>query len=217
MLHEDLMLLFLDEVAGGLRTDSTSIRNALAGAVLLELVESGRVAFEADGGKLAVVDSAPLGNEFLRESLARIGKPMKPRRAVEELRGHVEDDVLAELDARGVLTVEKVRVLGIFPTRAWTLHDVRAVSDLRRLVGDVARGHRAPDDRTGALISLLYAVKALHKVFRGDKHEMNARAREIAAGDWAGVAVRKAVDAVHTAVTAALVAATVAAAGGGSS
>ncbi|HUQ60095.1 GOLPH3/VPS74 family protein [Lentzea sp.] len=217
MLSEDLMLLFLDEVAGGVRTDSTSIQNALAGGVLLELVGSGRVAFEADGRKLAVVDPAPLDDEFLQKSLARIDKPMKPQRAVERLRSHVRDDVMAQLDARGVLTVEKSKILGIFPTKTYTLHDAAAVSDLRRLVGDVAQGHRAPDDRTGALISLLYAVKGLHKVFPGDKREMNARAKEIAAGDWAGVAVKKALDAVHSAVTAALVASTAAATSGGGS
>jgi len=124
---------------------------------------------------------------------------------------------MAQLDARGVLTVEKSKILGIIPTKTYTLHDAAAVSDLRRLVGDVAQGHRAPDDRTGALISLLYAVKGLHKVFPGDKREMNARAREIAAGDWAVVAVKKALDAVHSAVTAALVASTAAATSGGGS
>jgi hypothetical protein len=217
MLPEDLMLLFLDEVAGGVRMDSSSVQNALAGAVLLELVNSGRVAFEPDGRKLASVDPTPLTNEFLQESLSRINKPMKPQRAVEKLRNHVKDNVMAQLDARGVLTVKKTKILGIFPSKTYALNDIQAVSDLRRLVGDVAQGHRAPDEHTGALISLLYAVKGLHKVFRGDKREMNARAREISAGSWAGVAVKKALDAVHAAVTAAMVASTVAATSGGGS
>ncbi|MCX2952374.1 GOLPH3/VPS74 family protein [Lentzea sp. NEAU-D7] len=217
MLAEDLMLLFLDEVAGGVRMDSTSVQNALAGAVLLELVDSGRVAFEADGRKLAVVDPAPLDDEFLQEFLGRITKPMKPQRAVEKLRNRVKDHVMARLEAREVLTVEKSKILGIFPTKTYTLDDPGAVIDLRRQVGDVAQGYRAPDERTGALISLLYAVKGLHKVFTGDKREMNARAKQISAGNWAGVAVKKALEAVHAAVTAAVIASTVAASGGGSS
>ncbi|MGW6930370.1 GOLPH3/VPS74 family protein [Lentzea sp. NPDC054927] len=217
MLPEDLMLLFLDEVAGGVRMDSTSIQNALAGAVLLELVNSGRVAFGADGKTLAAVDAAPLTNAFLQESLSRITKPMKPQRAVEKLRNHVKDNVMAQLDARGVLKVEKTKILGLFPSKTYTLNDPAAVSDLRRLVGDVAQGHRAPDERTGALISLLYAVKGLHKVFQGNKHEMNARAKEISAGNWAGVAVKKAIEAVHAALTATMVASTIAATSGGGS
>jgi hypothetical protein len=217
MLPEDLMLLFLDEVAGGVRMDSTSIQNALAGAVLLELVNSGRVAFEPDGKRLGVVDPTPLTDEFLQESLGRLNKPMKPQRAVEKLRNHVRDNVMARLDARGVLTVEKSRILGLFPTKTYTLHDVQAVSDLRRLVGDVALGHKGPDERTGALITLVYAAKGMHKVFQGDKREMNARAKEISAGNWAGVAVKKALEAVHAAVTTTMVASTIAATSGGGS
>jgi hypothetical protein len=217
MLPEDLMLLFIDEDSGRVLMDTTSIHNALAGAVLLELVNAGRVAFEPDGKKLAVVDPTPLPNEFLQESLSRLNKPMKPQRAVERLRTHVRDNVMAQLEGRGVLSVEKTKMLGIFPTRSYVIQDRQAVSDIRDAVGNVALGHRAPDARTGALISLLYAVKALHKVFDGDKREMNARAKEISAANWAGAAVQKAMEAVQVAVMAAVVASTAVAAGGGSS
>ncbi|RAS60405.1 Golgi phosphoprotein 3 GPP34 [Lentzea atacamensis] len=217
MLPEDLMLLFIDEDDGRVLMDTTSIHNALAGAVLLELVNAGRVAFEPDGKKLAVVDPAPLPNEFLQESLSRLNKPMKPQRAVERLRTHVRDNVMAQLEGRGVLSVEKTKMLGIFPTKSCVIQDRRAISDVRDAVGDVALGHRAPDERTGALISLLYAVKALHKVFDGDKREMNARAKEISAANWTGAAVQKAMEAVQVAVMAAVVASTAVAAGGGSS
>jgi hypothetical protein len=208
MLPEDLMLLFLDEETGRVLMDSTSIHNALAGAVLLELVNSGRVDFEADGKRLAVVDPTPLPNEFLQESLTRLAKPMKPRQAVERLRTHVRDNVMAQLEGRGVLSVEKTKMLGIFPTKSYVIQDVQAVSEIRDAVGNVALGNREPDARTGALISLLYAVKAVHKVFDGDKREMNARAAEIAAGNWAGDAVKKAMEAVQGAL---MVASTVAA------
>ena len=69
--------------------------------MLLELVNSGKVAFEADGRKLAGRGPAPFTNELLQESLTRINKPMKPQRAVEKLRNHVKDNVIAQLDARG--------------------------------------------------------------------------------------------------------------------
>ena len=211
MLPEDLMLLFIDEEDGRVLMDSTSIHNALAGAVLLELVNAGRVDFEPDGKRLAVVDPTPLPNEFLQESLTRLDKPMKPQRAVERLRTHVRDNVMAQLEGRGVLSVEKTRMLGIFPTTSYVIQDGKAISDIRDAVGNVALGQRAPAERTGALISLLYAVKALHKVFDGDRREMNARAEEIAAGNWAGAAVKKSMEAVPGAIIAMMVASTVAA------
>jgi hypothetical protein len=218
MLPEDLMLLFLDEETGRVLMDSTSIHNALAGAVLVELVDAGRVAFEADGRKLAVVDPTPLPNEFLQESLTRLTKPMKPQRAVERLRQHVRDNVMAQLEGRGVLSVERTRMLGIFPTTSYVIRDPRALSDVREAVGDVVLGHRAPDARTGALISLLYAVRAVHKVVDGDRREVTARAKEISEGDWAGAAVKKAMDAIYGALMAMMVASSVAATSvGGSS
>ncbi|MEV6243974.1 GPP34 family phosphoprotein [Lentzea sp. NPDC051838] len=211
MLPEDLMLLFLDETDGRVLMDTTSIHNALAGAVLVELVKSGQVAFEEDGKKLSVVDPTPLPNEFLQESLTRLTKPMKPQQAVEKLRHHVRENVMEQLRGRGVLTLEKTKMLGIFPTKSYVINDVEAVSELRDLVGNVVLGNREPDERSGALISLLYAVKALHKVFDGDKRAMNARAEQIAAGDWAGTAVKKSMEAVQAAIIMMMVATTVAA------
>ncbi|MFJ8959937.1 hypothetical protein ACIRG5_11165 [Lentzea sp. NPDC102401] len=47
--------------------------------MLLELVNSGWVAFDADGVKPAVVDPAPLQNELLQESLIRLYEPINAR------------------------------------------------------------------------------------------------------------------------------------------
>ena len=41
------------------------------------------------------------------------------------------------------------------------------------------------------------AVKAAPKVVDGDKKAVRARANDIAAGDWAGAAVKKAISAVN--------------------
>ena len=78
MLHEDLMLLFIEPQNGRVLADSSSVENALAGAVLIELVNSGRVAFEPNGKKLAVVDPAPLNDALLQQSVSRFDRPMKP-------------------------------------------------------------------------------------------------------------------------------------------
>lgn len=216
MLPEDLLLLFINEETGKLLTDSTAIDNALAGAVLIELHNARRVDFGPDGRKLTVVDTTPLDNEFLQESLSRLDKPMKPQRAVERLRTHVRTNVMAQLEGRGVISVEKSKVLGIFPSKSYVITDPKVVSDIRDAVGNVALGHASPDARTGTLISLLHAVKAVHKVFEGDKREMNARAKKISEGDWAAEAVRKALEAVHAAVVTSVVV-TTAVAGGSSS
>ena len=62
------------------------------------------------------------------------------------------------------------------------------------------------DARTGALVSLLLALKAVHKAVAPEsvglsKRELNASAKRIAEGDWnwVGKAVRSAID-MHTAI-----------------
>jgi hypothetical protein len=69
-----------------------------------------------------------------------------------------------------------------------------------------------PDGRTAALVSLLVAVKAVPKVVDGDKKAVRARARDIAAGDWAGAAVKKAINAVNAAQASVIIGAGAAAA-----
>lgn len=207
MLPEDLMLLFINEQSGKLLADSSSVENALAGAVLIELVNSGRVAFEPNGKKLQVADPTPLRDALLQESLSRFDRPMKPQRAVERLRKKLRDNVIARLVDRGVIRVETKKVFGIFPTKSYMITNEAVVGEVRRVVGDVALGYRGPDARSGALITLLHAVKATHKVFKGDKREITKRAKEIAAGNWAGEAVRRAVEAIQVAVTGAAAAA----------
>jgi hypothetical protein len=70
----------------------------------------------------------------------------------------------------------------------------------------VLTGKTEPDERQAALVSLLYAVKAEHKVVDGPRRELRARAREIAEGEWAGSAVSQAVRAVQATVMAAVLA-----------
>jgi hypothetical protein len=64
------------------------------------------------------------------------------------------------------------------------------------------------DARSSVLISLLFALKAVHKAVDPagaglSKREMNASAKQIAEGDWASDAVRHAIDSVNAAVIAA--------------
>ncbi|HUQ60096.1 GOLPH3/VPS74 family protein [Lentzea sp.] len=207
MLHEDLMVLLINQDDNKLRVDGTAAENALAGAVLIELVSSGRVAFEPNGKKLQVVDPTPLKDPVLQESVGRFDKPMKPQRAVERLRKKVRENVAAQLEARGVVRVEARKVLGIFPGRSYVITDERAAERVRKAVGEVVLGYRGADERTGALIALLYAVKSVHKVVDGNRRDMDKRAKEIAAGNWAGEAVRRAVEAIQAGVVAATAAA----------
>ena len=214
MLPEDLMLLFINQQTHKLWADSSSVENALAGAVLVELVNANRVAFEPNGKKLRVVDPTPLKDPLLQESISRLTKPMPPQSAVERLRKKLRDNVIARLAERGVVEVRPRKVLGIFPGKSYVIIDEIAYEKVRKAVGEVALGYRGADARTGSLITLLYAANSVHRVFDGDKREIKKRAKDIAAGNWAGDAVRRAIAAIQAGVTAATAAAAAASSGG---
>jgi hypothetical protein len=211
-LAEDLLLLLLDDDSGRLITDGTSADHALAGAVLVDLVNAGRIAEE--GGKLHVMDTASLDEPVLEAALERLAEkaPAKPQRSVEVLAKNVRGTVLGELAGRGLIRQDKDKVLGLFPRKTWPAVDSAHEDAVRAELTAALIGGEQPGDRAGALIALLHAIGVVPKVVEGDKKALKARAKQISDGDWASVAVKKAVQAIQAAVTAAIVVASTSAA-----
>jgi len=212
LLVEDVMLLLIDDATGKPVLDRTRLERVLAGAVLVELATAERVAptpavGSAKVGRVVVLDRSPLGDGLLDEALARFpDKPLRPARAVEKLVKGLRQAVLTRIVDAGFVRSEHRAVLGIFPTTTWPAvrpdHEARIRATLRAVLVDGDR----PDARTSALICLLTAVDAVPKVLPvADRRALVRRARTIAEGHWAGLAVRQAVDAVNAAVVASTV------------
>jgi hypothetical protein len=108
----------------------------------------------------------------------------------------------------GVLRAEGGRVLGIFPAHRWPAADAAHETSVRSELATALRNGATTDERTGALVSLLHALKVAHKVMEPSsvglsKKELDAIAERIAEGDWAARAVRKAIDSRNAAIIAA--------------
>jgi hypothetical protein len=222
LIAEDILLLLTDDETGKSITDGTRLDYALAGAVLLELAELGKVDVAGPGepvkkGRLYVRDPAPTGSPELDAGLALTAeKSRRPEEVISKLTKGLRDRLLTGLAQRGVLRREQGKVLGLFPTTRWPAADSAHEHDLRGRLHAILVVGSTPDPRTAAVISMLYAVDAVPKVLAGeDKRMVKQRAKAIAQGQWASDAVRKAVEAVNAAVTTAMVAA--ATAGGASS
>ena len=115
------------------------------------------------------------------------------------------------LAAAGVLRAERGRALGIFPTRTWPTQDPGHEAEVRQLVTQALVQPGEPDERTAALIALLHALRCEHKVvdpkaYQLSRRQLRARAAEVAQGNWASEAVRKAIDEMMAAVAAAVAA-----------
>jgi hypothetical protein len=223
LIAEDVLLLLVDDATGRFLVDSTRLDNVLAGAVLVELATIERLGFPPEGsgvgrGRMVVVNPTPPGDPVLDRALATVAasRPAKPEKLIAKVRQRLRATLLERLTAAGALRRSTRKVLGILPRTIWPAADSSHKRELRARLQDVLVAGAIPDGRTAALVSLLVAVNAAHKVVDGDKKAVRARAKDIAAGDWAGAAVKKAIDAVNATI-AIVIAADPAGAGGSSS
>ncbi len=211
LIAEDLMLLLLDP-AGRTRTNSTRVGLGLAGAVMLELAMLAKVDVAGPGeqvkaGRLVVRDATPTGDPVLDEGLRVIaaGQGRRPQDVLNKLEKGLKGRLLERLVRREAVQHVEGRVLGIFPTHAWPpIH--RGVDTTAEGIRAVLVHGLAPSQREAALIGLLRAVDCVPQVV-GDvgipKRELRRRAKAVPVGDFAGEAVRKAIEAIDAAAVAA--------------
>jgi len=211
-LAEDLALLLVDPETGKPVVDGTAFDRVIGGALLLDLVGAGRVTVGGKGSKARVAATGgATGNPLLDAAVERLGtKERRASSAVERLSSKLRAATFEQLVAAGIVVGEPGRILGLFPTTTWRFTKPEPRASLQSGVAAVLTGKGEPDERQAALVSLLYAVKAEHKVVDGPRRELRARAKEIAEGEWAGSAVSQAVQAVQATVMAAIVASTAA-------
>ncbi|NKR64365.1 GPP34 family phosphoprotein [Rhodococcus hoagii] len=209
LIAEDLLLLLLDDESGDTLVDGTRLPRVLAGAVLLELALDGYVTPADQGedvkrGRLAVRRVEAPADPILGHALGVVAdarRPMKPEAAIEKLDSEVRAAVFERVIDRGWVRESRRKVLGIFPSKVWPPVDESHERGVRHELSGVLVEGLDPTPRAAALISLLSAVDAAAKVFPDtDRKMIRKRAKEIADGEWAGAAVRKAVDAINSAV-----------------
>lgn len=98
---------------------------------------------------------------------------------------------------------ERSRILVVFPALTWPRTDGTRAQQLHADVAAVLVDGVMPTQRTAALVSLLAALDAAPVLFPDtNRRDVKKRAKEIAEGEWAGKAVRSAVEAVNVAVLA---------------
>lgn len=215
LIAEDLTLLLLDDDSGRPLVDSTKLTHSLAGALLLELALAGSVVPEGPAEKSAkgtgkIVAAGPQPTDPLL-ALAWEACADKPRRAaavIQKIDSKVKEPLLERIAGKGWIQVERRKVLGIFPSRSFPETDGRHEAELRSALDAVLLRDQDPDARTAALVSLLAAAEALPKLYpdldRDARKALQARAAQVSEGEWAGAAVRRAINEVQSAVMTAV-------------
>ncbi|MDV6012030.1 GPP34 family phosphoprotein [Haloechinothrix sp. LS1_15] len=219
MLAEDLLLLSYDDDTGR-RIGMSNLEYALAGAVLIELVEHGRidVAGEDDASlQVSVADDAPVGHRVLDEALATVAglDGHKPKDAVLGVSGSLATRLLDELTERGIADGDEQGRVRILPVNRWPTEESGHEYDVRARLRRALAEDEEPDERTAALISLLAAIDAMPRLTEhADRSALRKRAKTIAEGEWAPGASKRAIEEFTAVVMVAALAPAVMSAGG---
>ncbi|MFJ3403339.1 GPP34 family phosphoprotein [Promicromonospora sp. NPDC090134] len=222
-LAEEYLLLALDDTSGRPLIGAQHLQFALAGATVAELMLRGAldVSDGVDGGqkgRFRVTGRATPSDPVQLEILGLLDG-RKPKDAIRKIGQGSFARTLREtlqqgLAARGVLREEQVKVLGLFPSTTWKTHDPAPEAAVRERVLAALTGSADLDEAMAALVSLLHATDLIRRLFPDqDRQELKRRAKEIADSEWAGAAVKRAIDdlnAVMIAVMASTTAATTA-------
>lgn len=206
-IAEDTALLLRDPHTGAALVDGTSLPRVLAGALVLEMVLGGHARLEDRrfSTHMIVDHGSGIEEPVLRAARDRLPVDTTPKRAIEKLHRHVRDPLMAELVSRGVLRVEERTLLGFVPLSPnWPAVDPGPQRDLRARLHAVLADGAEPTPHDAALVALVRAVRAEHRILDAPRRALRARSKEVAEGDWAGDAVRKAIADVHASVTAAV-------------
>ncbi|WP_245691291.1 GOLPH3/VPS74 family protein [Sinosporangium album] len=198
MIAEELLLLAYSEEEGKPLVSGTQVDTALGGAVLAELAILGRVSLE--GKKVVLQDSTPVGDDELDSALTKIAESRTERKpdwwVYKFYTSKLRQRLLTRLAERGVLSEERVKVLGFIPLNRYPERDPSIEQAVRARVTDVLGGAE-PDERVAVLLSLLKACRLDRKAFPdADKQ----RIKEITEGEWAGAAVKKTIDSINAVV-----------------
>jgi hypothetical protein len=208
LVAHDLLLLLLDDESGRISAMLSEPDKALAGAVLVDLTARGLVGIAEEGetvkkGRLVMRSSEAPAEPVLSHAVdvVREREGSKPESALGPLAKGLRDQLADDLVAAGVLRREEHKALGLFRTTRLPADDTSYEDELRERLSRVLTGAEEPDERTGPLIALLFAMDGLMRVLDiEDKKAAKRRARQVAEGDWAASAVRSAVQAMQTAV-----------------
>ena len=217
---EIFLLLTNDE--GGPASWGSQTGWALSAAAIADLVTQERVVLEeGKDPRVRVIDATPTGSAVLDKVLSRIveknGKKLSS--LVQDGKLNPEDQVVEALVDRGVVDVVPAKLLGLIAAKRPTLDPVPE-REVRERLRAVLVGGR-PSGSDAALLAILQGLGVAKKVLEDESEGMSAkelkrRVEEASSEVAVGVAVKRAIESLNTAILAAVVVPTIIAGTAGS-
>lgn len=203
-LYQEVLLLALREKEG--TPLSPWVEQAVAGAVLAELLLKKKLTVEGPKSLVTVADATPTGDPVIDACIAKIaGTARKARLSdwvgrvarTKNLRG----DVATQLVDQGILKAREDQVLLIFSRKVFPEVNPQPEKKIRERLQKAIFGVQAPDQDTAVLVALAHGAQLLGPVFgRKEIRAQKKRIEQIAKGELIGKATADAVAAVQTAI-----------------
>ena len=165
---EEIILLTLrDDDGKFVSVPVTSMRHALAGAVLMDLALENRI--DTDPENLILIDSTPVGDSLLDPTLATIasGEQRDARYWVEQTAGQadeIREEALDRLVERGILERHENRILWVFRSRRYPMVDGKEEREVKLRIMGVLLSDEIPDPRDVVIICLADACGLLRQL-----------------------------------------------------
>lgn len=199
---EEIFLLLLDEKGGSFPVPEWRLSCTLAGAVLMDLAQEGRI--DTDVERLTLLDSSPLDDDLLDPVLADIAQNGETHSTgfwVKHIAGRgdeIREKALARLAAHGILDVEEGGffsfVSGVSHTRRYPLSDQTMQEDVRLRVMRVLFNNDIPDPYDVEIICLADACGLFeHLLSPAEFEEIRQRLAVITRMDLIGRTIAEAI------------------------
>ncbi|MFC7431548.1 MULTISPECIES: GPP34 family phosphoprotein [unclassified Agrococcus] len=220
-IPETVLLLALDDASGKPVLDGSTLLHALGGAGLAELVVRGRLRLAGEGEPTGTKPGRFVASttvvEPQLEAFVEHAEGRAPSDALTRVVGwggsrsvaaRLRDELLGDLVADGQLAHSETRWLGI----AWAERYERGARTEREdamqaRARALLQGEQPTpaDEHLVAALAILHGAKALPKVFPDlERAPLTSHADALALGSWSSETVRKAVEAMQTAMIVAM-------------
>ena len=206
-LKEKLLLLSISNKTGW--SYASNFSYALAGAIILELVENKKLILSEN--RLVIRNTKSTGDIILDDVIKRIRKKekkLKIKRWVSKigLSPHkYKKEIYTRLISMKVLEKKIFRFLGIIPIDKYPVIDIKLkdefINDLRNLING-----KNDDEELKILLSLLGALSILGRIFKDKEERKKAKkmVKEIKSSSEIGKAVDQTIREVNAAIIAAV-------------
>ena len=197
-IAEETILLALDDETGELSTRLPvhSLRNAVSGALLMDLAFENRI--DTDLHRLMVISAASFGEPILDHVLSRIVADQEERETgywVDLFAADYEalqPRLLDRLVARGILSWREGRVFWLIGVRRYPTMDDRPQRDVKQRIMDTLLSETIPDPRDIAIICLADACALWRSLIReSELTDASPRIEQIVKMDLIGQSVTR--------------------------